>query len=111
MPFSSLAAFEKSFYADDWRDPMRLYLVRRARSFIQQNYAATNPANGRKFQTFEDGTRSYFPARQPKPVKFKIGKRLPLPIGTQDVGILDSRIFDEDADRDIGAIELFNDEN
>jgi len=40
-PVRSLAAFEKSFYADDWRDLMRLYLVRRTRSFIQQNYAMT----------------------------------------------------------------------
>ncbi|MBX7255939.1 MAG: NgoFVII family restriction endonuclease [Candidatus Hydrogenedentes bacterium] len=204
----SLAAFEKSFYADDWRDLMRLYLVRRTRSFIQKNYAETDPASGRKFLTFEDGTRSYFPTRQPKTVKFKISdsagedqyarlyssevvdtineltlpryglgnylhasprqppspteqktiqnlsraghrlkgfcrtglfkrlessgqafmqsverhilrnfvflhaveRNLPLPIGTQDVGILDSRIFDEDADGDIGTAELFNDE-
>ena len=40
---------------------MRLYMVRRTRSFIQDNYAETDPANGRKFLTFEDGTRSYFP--------------------------------------------------
>ena len=39
-----LAAFEKSEYADDWRELMRLYLVRRTRSFIQDNYAETDPA-------------------------------------------------------------------
>ena len=39
-PVRSLAAFEKSEYADDWRDLMRLYLVRRTRSFIQENYIA-----------------------------------------------------------------------
>ncbi len=68
----SLAAFEKSPHADDWRELMRLYLVRRTRSFIQDNYADTDPATGRKFLTFADGTRSYFPTRQPKTVKFKI---------------------------------------
>ena len=68
----SLAAFEKSPYADDWRELMRLYLVRRTRSFIQANYADTDPANGRKFLTFADGSRSYFPTRCPKTVKFKI---------------------------------------
>jgi len=68
----SLAAFEKSEYADDWRELMRLYLVRRTRSFIQENYAATDPATGRKYLTFEDGTRSYFPTRVPKSVKFRI---------------------------------------
>ena len=51
---------------------MRLYMVRRTRSFIQDNYADTDHATGRKFLTFADGTRSYFPSRQPKTVKFKI---------------------------------------
>ena len=39
-PVRSLAAFEKSEYADDWRELMRLYMVRRTGSFIQDNYAA-----------------------------------------------------------------------
>jgi superfamily II DNA or RNA helicase len=73
----SLAAFEKSDYADDWRELMRLYLVRRTRSFIQDNYAETDPANGRKFLTFPDGRKSYFPARCPKTVKFKIDDKDP----------------------------------
>ena len=60
-PVRSLSAFEKSEYPDDWRDLMRLYMVRRTRSFIQDNYAETDVA-GRRFLTFEDGTRSYFPA-------------------------------------------------
>ncbi|MBI5192199.1 MAG: NgoFVII family restriction endonuclease [Nitrospirae bacterium] len=68
----TLAAFEKSDHADDWRDLMRLYMVRRTRSFIQDNYAETEPATGRRFLTFEDGTRSYFPTRKPKTVKFRI---------------------------------------
>jgi len=68
----SLAAFEKSEYTDDWRELMRLFLVRRTRSFIQDNYAETDPENGRKFLTFSDGTRSYFPLRSPKTVKFHI---------------------------------------
>jgi superfamily II DNA or RNA helicase len=71
-PVRSLAAFEKSEYADDWRELMRLYMVRRTRSFIQANYANTDSDNGRKYLTFEDGTRSYFPDRIPKTVKFRI---------------------------------------
>jgi len=70
-PLRSLAAFEKSEYADDWRELMRLFLVRRTRSFIQENYAQTDE-DGRKYLTFEDGKRSYFPLRVPKTVKFKI---------------------------------------
>ncbi|HET6881396.1 MAG TPA: phospholipase D-like domain-containing protein, partial [Pirellulales bacterium] len=73
-PVRSLAAFEKSDNSDDWRELMRLYLVRRTRTFIKDNYAEPDPSDGRKFLTFEDGTRAYFPDRVPKTVKFKIGE-------------------------------------
>ncbi|MDR1533847.1 MAG: phospholipase D-like domain-containing protein, partial [Planctomycetota bacterium] len=76
-PVRSLAAFEKSEYTDDWRDLMRLYLVRRTRSFIQENYAKLDPARNRKYLEFSDGTRSYFPTRVPKTVKFKISEKDP----------------------------------
>ncbi|MDP6126455.1 MAG: NgoFVII family restriction endonuclease, partial [Candidatus Latescibacteria bacterium] len=71
-PPRSLSAFEKSDFADDWRDLMRLYLVRRTRSFIQDNYAETDTDTGRKFLTYEDGTKSFFPTRVPKTAKFTI---------------------------------------
>jgi hypothetical protein len=71
-PVRSLAAFEKSEFTDDWRELMRLYMVRRTRSFIQDNYAAIDPQTQRKYLTFSDGSRSYFPERVPRTVKFKI---------------------------------------
>ena len=74
-PVRSLSAFEKSEHADDWRDLMRLYLVRRTRSFIQDNYAKNDPDKDRKYLEFPDGTRSYFPTRVPKTVKFKISEK------------------------------------
>ena len=70
-PVRSLAAFEKSEYADDWRELMRLFLVRRTRSFIKEHYAQKDES-GREFLTFPDGSRSYFPRRTPKTVRFKI---------------------------------------
>lgn len=76
-PVRSLAAFEKSEYPDDWRDLMRLYLVRRTRGFIQDNYAETDPETGRKYLTYDDGTRSYFPVRVPRTVKFEIDETDP----------------------------------
>ena len=66
----SIKAFEKSEYTDDWRELMRLYMVRRTRSFIKANYAKTDDDNGRKYLTFSDGTRSYFPDRIPKRVLY-----------------------------------------
>lgn len=76
-PVRSLKAFEKTPYADDWRDLMRLYLVRRTRSFIKENYAKDDSTNGRKYLEFEDGRRSYFPDRVPKTAKFKVDERDP----------------------------------
>lgn len=76
-PVRSLAAFEKSEHADDWRDLMRLYLVRRTRSFIQENYAKLDPECNRKYLEFPDGTRSYFPTRVPKTIKFKVNENDP----------------------------------
>jgi superfamily II DNA or RNA helicase len=66
----SIKAFEKSDYSDDWRDLMKLYLVRRTRSFIKTNYALTDKANGKKYLTFFDGSKSYFPDRLPKKVEY-----------------------------------------
>lgn len=66
----SIKAFEKSHFADDWRELMRLYLVRRTRSFIKDNYAIDDPEKNRKYLTFPDGTRSYFPDRIVKKVEY-----------------------------------------
>ena len=66
----SLAAFEQSDSIDDWQDLMKLFLVRRTRSFIKQYYAGTDENTGRKFLKLENGSRSYFPNRIPKTVKF-----------------------------------------
>lgn len=76
----SLRAFELSDHADDWRDLMKLYMVRRTRSFIQANYAATEellPLEKawqnrlpRQYLEFPDGRRAYFPERRPQTVKF-----------------------------------------
>lgn len=74
----TLAAFEHSPYPDDWRDLMRRYLVRRTRTFIEENYARRDEATGRKYLTFPDGRRFYFPKRVPKTVKFEIDDDDPL---------------------------------
>lgn len=76
-PVRSLGAFEHSEHADDWRDLMRLYMVRRTRSFIQQNYAFTDGETGRRYLPLADGARSYFPKRVPRTVKFRIDDRDP----------------------------------
>jgi superfamily II DNA or RNA helicase len=71
IPVTSLAAFEKSEEPDDWRDIMRLFLVRRTRSFIIKNYATKDDRNGLYYLTLPTGIRMYFPERKPKSVKFR----------------------------------------
>lgn len=86
----SIAAFEKSPYPSDWQDLMRLYMIRRTRSFIKTNYAKTDD-NGNKYLLFESGEKSYFPERQPKTVKFKLNKKDP---NDQYVRLYDEKIVD-----------------
>ena len=94
-----LSAFEKSAHADDWRELMRLFMVRRTRSFVERNYALTEcPAcatvvaptqekcpkcerpkakEDRRFLILEGGSRFHFPKRQPKTLTFRIRDKDP----------------------------------
>jgi len=67
----SIKAFEYSNEVEDWNELMKLFLVRRTRTFVKDNYAKTDDSNGRKYLEFADGTRSYFPDRVPKAIKFE----------------------------------------
>jgi superfamily II DNA or RNA helicase len=93
-PVNCLAAFEKSEHPDDWRELMRLFMVRRTRSFVERNYALTEcPGCGsvllptqeacpkcgrqkvladRRFLVLEGGGRFHFPKRKPKALTFRI---------------------------------------
>jgi superfamily II DNA or RNA helicase len=73
-PLRSLEAFEKSELAEDWQELMRLFMVRRTRSFIRDNYAHTDPQTGRKYLSYPDGRRAFFPTRQPRTVRFPIAE-------------------------------------
>jgi len=93
-PVNTLAAFEKSSYPDDWRELMRLFMVRRTRSFVEKNYAYVEcpscntvlnasqnicptclrkkTTEDKKFLVLEGGKRFYFPKRSPKTLSFHI---------------------------------------
>jgi len=66
----SIKAFEKSTSLDDWQELMKLFLVRRTRTFIKENYAKTDETTGRKYLEFRDGRKNFFPERKPKAIKF-----------------------------------------
>lgn len=67
-PPRTLPAFERSPHADDWRELMRWYMVRRTRSFIRENYAQEDERG--RYLVFADGRRSYFPTRHPRRLAF-----------------------------------------
>ena len=69
-PIRSIGAFKNSPFADDWRDLMRLYLVRRTRSFIIETYAQRDET-GRPYLQSHNGMRNYFPQRIPKTVTYQ----------------------------------------
>ncbi|HBJ85654.1 MAG TPA: NgoFVII family restriction endonuclease [Verrucomicrobiales bacterium] len=98
-PLNCLSAFEKSLHPDDWREMMRLFMVRRTRSFVERNYAftecpdcqtivtATQEAccnctrakakTDRRFLVLEGGARFHFPKRLPKALHFRIRDKHP----------------------------------
>ena len=98
-PLNCIAAFEKSEHADDWRELMRLFMVRRTRTFVERNYSftecpdcatvllptqdncsqcgRTKTTGDRRFLVLEGGTRFHFPKRQPKALKFRIRDKDP----------------------------------
>jgi superfamily II DNA or RNA helicase len=98
-PLNCLAAFEKSEHPDDWREMMRLFMVRRTRSFVERNYGytecqachtivqATQEAcpncirakakTDRRFLVLEGGIRFHFPKRQRKALHFRIRDKHP----------------------------------
>lgn len=70
IPIRSIAAFEQSQSTEDWSELMKLFLVRRTRTFIKNNFAKIDPQNNRRYLQFNDGTKSYFPDRLPHSIKF-----------------------------------------
>lgn len=65
---STLAAFKRSDYLEDWQTLMSHYLIRRTRRFVEENYAMSD-SERRRYLIFGDGTVFYFPKRVPVPVE------------------------------------------
>ncbi len=70
VPMRSIAAFEKSDNVEDWNELMKLFLVRRTRTFIKENFAQEDPVTHRRYLEFPDGRKSYFPERIPRKKTF-----------------------------------------
>lgn len=73
-PTHSIQAMEKSDELDDWRELIRLYMVRRTRGFIIDNHAETDQ-KGRKYITDHNGCKRFFPNRLPLSLGFPIDEQ------------------------------------
>ena len=73
---NSILAIEKSDEFDDWRELIRLYMVRRTRSFIIQHYTEADK-QGRRFIAGKDGEKRYFPVRKPVSLQFTVDEADP----------------------------------
>jgi len=73
---NSIVAIEKSDEFDDWRELIRLYMVRRTRSFIIQHYTEPDDS-GRRYLAGPDGDKRYFPTRLPRTLAFDVNENDP----------------------------------
>ena len=90
----SIRAFEKSSFPDDWNELMKLFLVRRTRSFIKNNYAQID-AEGRSYLQYPNGDKFHFPNRIPKAIKFET-----------EEGDQYSRLYSEEMIKLMGELKL-----
>lgn len=76
-PPHSILAMEKSDVLDDWRELIRLYMVRRTRSFILQHYTEQDATTGRRYLKVHTGEKLYFPTRKPISLGFAVDENDP----------------------------------
>ena len=72
---SSISAFEVSEYVDDWRELVRLFMVRRTRKHIKENYAEYDENKKRYYMLLPNGEKFYFPDRESRQLAFSIDEK------------------------------------
>jgi len=95
---NTLLAFEKSNYSEDWQELLKLYMVRRTRTFIKENYATFDDRKKQYFLTFNDGRIEYFPDRIPKKVEY--------PFDPNDKNDIFVRLYDDEVVNSINNLHL-----
>lgn len=88
---SSLKAFERSGYSEDWQQLMSQFLIRRTRSFIKENY--TKEDSQGQYLQLSDGEKNYFPVRKAITVKYEVDEQY-------------AKLFSEDVVKIINRLKL-----
>ncbi|MEO6924880.1 MAG: helicase-related protein, partial [Bryocella sp.] len=94
---NSIVGIEKSDEFDDWRELIRLYMVRRTRSFIIQHYTEADE-RGRRYIAVADGEKLYFPERKPQSLTFEVDEK--------DPGDRYARLYSDDVVDVINALHV-----
>lgn len=94
----SIKAFERGMLAEDFRELMRQFMVRRTRGFIKEKHALTDTASGRKYLERKDGTKDFFPDRLPIRVLYDYDPT--------DASDQYARLYSEDVATAIGGLYL-----
>ncbi len=95
---NTLLAFEKSGYSEDWQELLKLYMVRRTRTFIKENYADYDSEKKQYYLTFNDGRKAYFPDRIPKKIEYSFN--------SDDKKDIYVRLYDEEVVKIINSLYL-----
>ncbi len=95
---NTLLAFEKSNFSEDWQELLKLYMVRRTRTFIKENYSTYNPAKNQYYLTFNDGRTEYFPDRITKKIEYTFN-----PNDENDIYV---KLYDEEVVKIINSLSL-----
>ncbi len=95
---NTLLAFEKSSFSDDWQELLKMYMVRRTRTFIKENYATYDTQKKQFYLTFNDGKVLYFPDRIPKKIEYSFD-----PNDSKDIYV---KLYDDDIVKIINGLYL-----
>jgi superfamily II DNA or RNA helicase len=76
-PLTSLSAFRKSWFTEDWQRLISQFMVRRTRTYIKERYGITDKDTGEIFFEFSNGERFSFPERVTVPLEYLGGDNDP----------------------------------
>jgi superfamily II DNA or RNA helicase len=69
----TLRAFSKSEHNEDWQQLLGIFLIRRTRKFVEENFGVWNNNRSCYEMEYPDGSKYRFPKRVPKPLPYHGG--------------------------------------
>ena len=69
----TLSAFRQSSYNEDWQQLLGLFLIRRTRKFVEENFGEWRKSEERFVMKYPDGTEYSFPKRKAQPLTYAGG--------------------------------------